>query len=82
MEPETYNWIVDHILVYVPHFMRSWPFIRRLYWQQEEVDKANTEGKRLEKLISLSIPGVVQVKAAGVEKNFPKKTCNPLKKNI
>ena len=23
----------------VPHFMRSWPFLRRFYWQQEQLDE-------------------------------------------
>lgn len=37
-------------LDWVPYFARSWPWIRRYYWQQEELDAAKKKAKEWEKL--------------------------------
>ena len=36
-------WLLDHL----PMRMRGWPWLKRYYWQQEELDRAREEAKRL-----------------------------------
>jgi hypothetical protein len=38
------------ILDSVPKFMRSWIFIKRFYWQKEEIEEAIKKSKELYKL--------------------------------
>jgi hypothetical protein len=32
-------------------FMRSWPLLRKYYWQQAELDKAKADAERLAKAL-------------------------------
>lgn len=44
------RYLADHIaasiLDRVPKFMRSWPILKRWFWQQEELDKAREAALR------------------------------------
>lgn len=42
-EPE---WVFT-VLGWVPMWMRGWPFLRRFYWQQADIDRAKAEAERL-----------------------------------
>lgn len=44
--PRVERWWLD----YVPRCMRSWPFIRRYFWQQWEIDAAKAKAQALRKL--------------------------------
>lgn len=43
-----YRWRAD-VLDFVPKSMRSWPILRRWYWQPEEIEEANRQAKELAK---------------------------------
>lgn len=37
------EWLLDR----VPYFARSWPWLRQFYWQQEDIDRAETEAEEI-----------------------------------